>query len=119
LLNLAVHGMHDSISVVHAGCDVLHCSAPANSSMHCLHLLFTSSASLRAILQCTVTTRLPLRCLLQGLAARVKAARSVLVVGGGPLGVELAGEVLTVRTGGGLQRSIKTTSGILQPGSSH
>lgn len=32
---------------------------------------------------------------LQGLAARVKAARSVLVVGGGPLGVELAGEVLT------------------------
>jgi hypothetical protein len=35
--------------------------------------------------------------LLQGLAALVKAAASVLVVGGGPLGVELAGEVLTVR----------------------
>ncbi|KAF6257738.1 type-II NADH dehydrogenase [Scenedesmus sp. NREL 46B-D3] len=32
---------------------------------------------------------------LQGLAGRVQAARSVLVVGGGPLGVELAGEVLT------------------------
>jgi NADH dehydrogenase FAD-containing subunit len=36
---------------------------------------------------------------MQGLAARVKAACSVLVVGGGPLGVELAGEVLTVRGG--------------------
>lgn len=34
--------------------------------------------------------------LLQALAQRVKAASSVTIVGGGPLGVELAGEILTV-----------------------
>lgn len=34
--------------------------------------------------------------LLQGLAAAVRAASRVVVVGGGPLGVELAGEILTV-----------------------
>jgi NADPH-dependent 2,4-dienoyl-CoA reductase/sulfur reductase-like enzyme len=33
----------------------------------------------------------------QAQADKVKAARKVTVVGGGPLGVELAGEILTVR----------------------
>lgn len=35
--------------------------------------------------------------MLQVLAAVVKAASSVAVVGGGPSGVELAGEIVTVR----------------------
>lgn len=34
--------------------------------------------------------------MLQELAAGVRAASSVAVVGGGPLGVELAGEIVTV-----------------------
>lgn len=37
------------------------------------------------------------RAEVHALAAKVKAASSVVIVGGGPLGVELAGELCTVR----------------------